>query len=326
MPRDGGAGVPPAAGASAGGVVVRLVTGVVKPFKLDDVKTALEPIGVQGMTVSEVQGYGRQRGHTEVYRGAEYTVVVRAQGAGRGAGRRRRRGPVVDAIVAAASTGSIGDGKVWTGRSTTSSGSARGSAARKPSEPVTPCCEPPLRAVGPPCWGGPTCAVRRCARRSPRCTTRGWPTCSATPGPASPSWRSAGCGRREPAPASDLDLVLVHDGRAGRRRGWPSAVWYPVWDSGRRPGPRGAHASTRPSPSPRATSRPALGLLDARHVAGDPALTAALRHGDPGGLAAHGAATRLPELREPVEERGAHLRRGGVPARARPQGGPRRPA
>ena len=50
---------------------MRLVTAVVKPFKLDDVKTALEAIGVQGMTVSEVQGYGRQRGHTEVYRGAE---------------------------------------------------------------------------------------------------------------------------------------------------------------------------------------------------------------------------------------------------------------
>jgi hypothetical protein len=54
---------------------MRLVTAVVKPFKLDDVKTALEVAGVQGMTVSEVQGFGRQRGHTEVYRGAEYTVA-----------------------------------------------------------------------------------------------------------------------------------------------------------------------------------------------------------------------------------------------------------
>ena len=53
---------------------MRLVTAVVKPFRLDDVKVALEGIGVQGMTVSEVQGFGRQRGHTEVYRGAEYTV------------------------------------------------------------------------------------------------------------------------------------------------------------------------------------------------------------------------------------------------------------
>jgi len=93
---------------------VRLVTAIVKPFKLDDVKTALEAAGVQGMTVSEVQGYGRQRGHTEVYRGAEYTVafvpkvridiLVDDADSGR----------VIDVVVQAASTGSIGDGKVWT--------------------------------------------------------------------------------------------------------------------------------------------------------------------------------------------------------------------
>jgi nitrogen regulatory protein P-II 1 len=92
---------------------MRLVTAVVKPFKLEDVKAALEALGVQGMTVSEVQGFGRQRGHTEVYRGAEYTVdfipkvrievlVDDADAAG-----------VVDAVVAAAHSGSIGDGKVW---------------------------------------------------------------------------------------------------------------------------------------------------------------------------------------------------------------------
>ncbi len=92
---------------------MRLVTGILKPFKLEDVKSALEAFGVQGMTVSEVQGYGRQRGHTEVYRGAEYTVdfvpkirvevLVDDADAGR----------ILDAIVAAAGTGSIGDGKVW---------------------------------------------------------------------------------------------------------------------------------------------------------------------------------------------------------------------
>ena len=92
---------------------MRLVTAVVKPFKLDDVKTALEGIGVQGMTVSEVQGFGRQRGHTEVYRGAEYTVAfvpkVRVEVLVDDADAAR----VVDTIVAAAGTGSIGDGKVW---------------------------------------------------------------------------------------------------------------------------------------------------------------------------------------------------------------------
>ena len=93
---------------------MKLVTAIVKPFKVDDVKTALEALGVQGMTVSEVQGFGRQRGHTEVYRGAEYSVdfvpkvrlevlVDNADAAG-----------IVDAIVTAAHTGAIGDGKVWT--------------------------------------------------------------------------------------------------------------------------------------------------------------------------------------------------------------------
>ena len=93
---------------------MRLVTAVVKPFKLEDVKKALEGLGVQGMTVSEVQGFGRQRGHTEVYRGAEYAVAfvpkvrVEVLVGDADAGR------VVDAVVAAAQTGSIGDGKVWT--------------------------------------------------------------------------------------------------------------------------------------------------------------------------------------------------------------------
>jgi nitrogen regulatory protein P-II 1 len=93
---------------------VRLVTAIIKPFKLDDVKAALETAGVQGMTVSEVQGFGRQRGHTEVYRGAEYTVSfvpkVRVEVVVDDADALR----VVDTVVAAASTGSIGDGKVWT--------------------------------------------------------------------------------------------------------------------------------------------------------------------------------------------------------------------
>ena len=92
---------------------MKLITAIVKPFKLDDVKSALKDAGITGMTVTEVQGFGRQAGHTEVYRGAEYTIdfvpKVRieilaedddAQG-------------LVDAIVAAARTGKIGDGKIW---------------------------------------------------------------------------------------------------------------------------------------------------------------------------------------------------------------------
>ena len=93
---------------------MKLVTAIVKPFKLDDVKEALHELGVAGMTVSEVQGHGRQRGHTEVYRGAEYVVdfvpkvrmeVVVADDMVQ---------TVVDAIVSSARTGQIGDGKVWT--------------------------------------------------------------------------------------------------------------------------------------------------------------------------------------------------------------------
>lgn len=92
---------------------MRLVTAIVKPFALADVKAALEGAGVAGLTVSEAQGFGRQKGHTEVYRGAEYTVdflpklrievVVDDADAD----------TVVEAIVGAARTGKIGDGKVW---------------------------------------------------------------------------------------------------------------------------------------------------------------------------------------------------------------------
>jgi nitrogen regulatory protein P-II 1 len=92
---------------------MKLVTAIVKPFVLEDVKGALEQIGVLGMTVSEVQGYGRQKGHTEVYRGAEYSVdfvpKVRVEVVADDSLAEK----VVDAIVEAARTGKIGDGKVW---------------------------------------------------------------------------------------------------------------------------------------------------------------------------------------------------------------------
>ena len=92
---------------------MKLVTAIVKPFVLEDVKGALEQIGVLGMTVSEVQGYGRQKGHTEVYRGAEYSVdfvpKVRVEVVADDA----LADKVVDAVIEAARTGKIGDGKVW---------------------------------------------------------------------------------------------------------------------------------------------------------------------------------------------------------------------
>ncbi len=92
---------------------MKLVTAIIKPFKIDDVKEALRTLGVQGMTVSEVQGFGRQRGHTEVYRGTEYTVdfvpKIRVEVATDDV----TATEVVQAIVEAARTDKIGDGKVW---------------------------------------------------------------------------------------------------------------------------------------------------------------------------------------------------------------------
>ena len=92
---------------------MKLVTAIVKPFVLEEVKSALEQIGVLGMTVSEVQGYGRQKGHTEVYRGAEYSVDFVPKVRVEVAVDDEIADKVVDAVVAAARTGKIGDGKVW---------------------------------------------------------------------------------------------------------------------------------------------------------------------------------------------------------------------
>jgi nitrogen regulatory protein P-II 1 len=92
---------------------MKLVTAVIKPFKLEDVKNAIEALGVEGLTVSEASGHGRQHGHTEVYRGAEYTVdlvpKVRVEILVSDA----QADAVLDAVVSAARTGQIGDGKVW---------------------------------------------------------------------------------------------------------------------------------------------------------------------------------------------------------------------
>jgi nitrogen regulatory protein P-II 1 len=92
---------------------MKLVTAIIKPFVLEDVKGALEQLGVLGMTVSEVSGFGRQKGHTEVYRGAEYTVDFVPKIRVEVAVDETLVDKVVDAVVRAARTGKIGDGKVW---------------------------------------------------------------------------------------------------------------------------------------------------------------------------------------------------------------------
>jgi nitrogen regulatory protein P-II 1 len=93
---------------------MQLIVAIIKPFKLDDVKEAVKDLGVQGLTVSDVQGFGRQRGHTEVYRGAEYTVdfvpKVRIEILADDGDVER----IVSRLLEVARTGKIGDGKVWT--------------------------------------------------------------------------------------------------------------------------------------------------------------------------------------------------------------------
>lgn len=92
---------------------MKLVVAVVKPFRLDEVKQALESRGIRGMTVTEAQGFGRQRGHSEVYRGAEYVVDFVPKIRLEIAVEDEQEDEIVQAIVDAARTGSIGDGKVW---------------------------------------------------------------------------------------------------------------------------------------------------------------------------------------------------------------------
>jgi nitrogen regulatory protein P-II 2 len=92
---------------------MKLITAIIKPFKLDDVRTALAEVGVQGITVTEVKGFGRQKGHTELYRGAEYVVDFLPKIKVEVALGDAQVEAAVEAIVAAADTGKIGDGKIF---------------------------------------------------------------------------------------------------------------------------------------------------------------------------------------------------------------------
>ena len=92
---------------------MKLVTAIIKPFKLDDVRDALSDISIQGMTVTEVKGFGRQKGHTELYRGAEYVVDFLPKVKIEGAIEDDRLDGVIEAISNAANTGKVGDGKIF---------------------------------------------------------------------------------------------------------------------------------------------------------------------------------------------------------------------
>src|ERR1039457_3332135 len=95
------------------GDTMKLITAIIKPFKLDEVRAALSELGVSGMTVTEVKGFGRQRGHTELYRGAEYVVDFVPKARIDIAVRAELVDPVIDAIVKTAKTGKVGDGKIF---------------------------------------------------------------------------------------------------------------------------------------------------------------------------------------------------------------------
>jgi nitrogen regulatory protein P-II 2 len=92
---------------------MKLISAIIKPFKLDDVRAALSEIGVSGMTVTEVKGFGRQRGHTELYRGAEYVVDFVPKTRIEVAVSDALEDQVVEAIIGAAKTGKVGDGKIF---------------------------------------------------------------------------------------------------------------------------------------------------------------------------------------------------------------------
>ncbi|MCX6402651.1 MAG: P-II family nitrogen regulator [Actinobacteria bacterium] len=92
---------------------MKLITAIVKPFKLDEVKTALQACGVEGMTVSEASGFGRQRGHTEVYRGAEYVVDLVPKVRIEILADDEQVDAIITAVVKTSQTGKIGDGKIW---------------------------------------------------------------------------------------------------------------------------------------------------------------------------------------------------------------------
>jgi len=92
---------------------MKLITAIIKPFKLDEVRQAISEVGVQGITVTEVRGFGRQRGHTEIYRGAEYAIEFVPKIKIEIAVDDSRADEIVDAIMAAAKTGKVGDGKIF---------------------------------------------------------------------------------------------------------------------------------------------------------------------------------------------------------------------
>ncbi|CAM5651743.1 Bifunctional uridylyltransferase/uridylyl-removing enzyme [Streptomyces microflavus] len=309
---------------------MKLITAVVKPHRLDEIKEALQAFGVQGLTVTEASGYGRQRGHTEVYRGAEYTVdlvpkirievLVEDEDAEQ----------LIEVVVKAAEPARSVTGRSGASRSRPPSAYGPANAVRTPSD------RRPHRTEG--IWVTSTEAItdsedsgpsgyaaarlrllQQEARSGPprRAALAGltddWLTGLFTSAAARAGVRGAalvavgGYGRGELSPRSDLDLLLLHDGSADAAAvaALADGIWYPVWDLG-----LALDHSVRTPGEARKTAgedlKVQLGLLDARPVAGDLGLVASLRTAI---LAdwRNQAPKRLPALHELCQERAERM-------------------
>ena len=261
---------------------MKLVTAIIKPHQLDEVKEALEAFGIQGMTISEAHGYGRQRGHSEVYRGAEYTVdfVPKSRLESSSTTWTPRRSstsssrPRRPAASATARSGSS--------RSRTSPGSAPGSAASRRSER----CRPPRArsAPGGSTWPAPATSPsrvpagpagrplsafnRQLARRGVALRDR-WGR--SIEGVALAAVGSLG--RGDAGPLSDYDLVLLHSERslpAKELTALADRIWYPIWDAGVRLD-HSVRTVTQCRQVAAADLTAAVGLLDLAPLAGDAA-------------------------------------------------------
>jgi [protein-PII] uridylyltransferase len=266
---------------------MKLITAIVKPFKLDEVKEALKAAGAHGITVTEVQGFGRQAGHTEVYRGTEYKVdfvpkvrldlvVEEAQVEG-----------LVDASTESARTGKIGDGKIWITEVDRVQRIAPVNRAPKRSDPDAPEPTPPvsphrsvslaatrLRLLGQSSLRGRDFADAWRAEVDDWLTDRFASATEAGGADGLALVAVGGYGRGDLAPGSDLDLLLLH------RAKQPPAdiaqqVWYPIWDEGLKLG-----HSVRTVAEALALAGEdldtATSLLTVRHLAGDAELTGEL--------------------------------------------------
>src|SRR5581483_425478 len=290
---------------------MKLITAIVKPFKLDEVKEALKAAGVQGITVTEVQGFGRQAGHTEVYRGTEYKIdfvpKIRLEILCATDDVQR----VTDTIVETARTGKIGDGKVWVNDVERIVRIRTGELDGDAICALPPPCED--RAI-PRQGGGDVDDPRRgrawCRARSDEVDA--WvrdlfAAAAAGDGSGIALVAVGGYGRAELFPGSDLDLVLLHEPKRD-----VSAVaerlWYPIWDAGLKLG-----HSVRTVDQALALARQdldtATALLSTRHLAGDGDLATALAAGARRQWE-RGAKRWLSELAERVAAR--HARAGEV--------------